>query len=320
MKNNLFIRTDGSNYIGLGHLVRCISLAQILKNDFKVEFICKQIPDQLANELQSESFGLYKIEKESSFFKKIDDESIVVLDGYHFDEHYQKRIKNSGSKLVMIDDLHKQKFYADLIINHAPGIKKDDYSAKPETNFALGPDFALLRSAFLEIAKKEREVRDNSSILICFGGSDFKNLTVAVFDVISDFDQFKKINIVTGSAYKFQKQLLACINGDNRVNYHHAVNEKKMMELMLASGVAVVPCSGILFEALACGNICISGVYNDNQNQVYQGFKSLNAIIDAKTFKKESIVKSIDQIDEFQLKKVIDGNSPDRIQQLFKKL
>lgn len=320
MKKKLLIRTDGSTQIGLGHLVRCISLAQILRDDFDIEFVCKQIPNQLAHELRKESFDLIKIKNDSSFLKKIDHTSIVVLDGYHFDLQYQKKIKNSGSKLVMIDDLHDKKFLADLIINHAPGVQKQDYSAESYSKFALGPEYALLRSSFLKVAKKDRKVRNNSSILICFGGSDVKNLTKSVFDVVSRFERFKKIIIVTGSAYKFQKDLQRHLKDDNRVEYCHGIDEIKMVELMLNAGVAVVPCSGIVFEALAAGIKCISGIYNENQKEVYEGFKQTNAIIDGGTFTIDELTKSIEKIDDFQFKKVIDGKSPIRIKKLFKNL
>jgi UDP-2,4-diacetamido-2,4,6-trideoxy-beta-L-altropyranose hydrolase len=320
MKNDLLIRADGSTEIGLGHLVRCMSLAQILEEDYNIEFVCKQIPEKIEHELKKETFRLNKIEDDSSFLDSLNSEITVVLDGYHFDLQYQKKIKQSGSKLVIIDDLHSHKFHADLIINHAPGVTENDYSAEPYTKFALGPDYALLRSSFLQVAKKDRKARDNSSIFICFGGSDVKNLTQSVYEVVCNFDQFKKINIVTGSAYKFHNQILKHVSKDDKVKYHHAIDEEMMLELMLTSGIAFVPCSGILFEALASGNICISGIYNDNQQEVYKGFKSLNAIIDSGTFKKEQIEQSIKQINDFQIKKVIDGKSPERFKTLFRKL
>lgn len=320
MKHDLFIRADGSTEIGLGHLVRCISLAQILKDDYNIEFFCKELPEKIEEELKNESLRFSKIKSESSFFTRLKQTSTVVLDGYHFGLKYQKRIRESVSKLVIIDDIHDRQFSADLIINHAPGIDEGDYSAGRDTLFALGPDYALLRSSFLQVAKKDLKARDNSSVLICFGGSDVKNLTQSVFEIILDFDQFKKINIVTGSAYKFHNQLLKRVSKESRVGYHHAIDEEMMLELMLNSGIAFVPCSGILFEALACGNICISGVYNDNQEEVYEGFKNLNAIIDSGTFKKEQIEQSIKKIDDFKIKKVIDGKSPERIKTLFKTL
>ena len=89
---------------------------------------------------------------------------------------------------------------------------------------------------------------------------------------------------------------------------------------MRDAGIAIVPCSGIVFEALACGNICISGVYNENQQKIYSGFKQMGAFIDGGTFNKDEITAAIDRIEDFQIKKVIDGKSPERIQHLFKNI
>lgn len=321
MKSDLFIRTDGSTEMGLGHLVRCISLSHILSNQFNITFMCKQIPDHVAHELAEIGITLRKIDHEKEFFNQLTDNVAVVLDGYSFDADYQKKVKQNSNFFAFIDDLHDREFYADLIINHAPGIKKEQYSAQPYTEFALGPDYALLRLPFLEAALQTESVNKEKAetLLICFGGSDSENLTLRALKVVSGFNQFKKIIIITGSAYRFEDELLREIDDDSIVEYHHALSGEEMAGAFLRSDVAIVPSSGILFEALATGNIAISGTYTDNQKEVYSGFKSLGAIIDAGGFEESEIREAIENIQTFKAPKaVIDGKSPERIRALFK--
>ena len=137
MSFKVFIRADGSSQIGLGHLVRCSALAHMLKDHFEITFYSKEIPDAMLAELNSNGFICHKIKNENEFFNQLNDKNIAVLDGYNFGTDYQKQVKDTGSKLICIDDLHDQKFLADLIINHAPGITPQDYKAKTYTQFAL---------------------------------------------------------------------------------------------------------------------------------------------------------------------------------------
>ncbi|MDX1641315.1 MAG: UDP-2,4-diacetamido-2,4,6-trideoxy-beta-L-altropyranose hydrolase [Balneolaceae bacterium] len=323
MKSDLFIRADGSSEMGLGHLVRCTSLSIILKDQFRITFVCKKIPQQIEAELKQRGLSIVKIDQEEEFFDRLTSEDTVVLDGYFFDTAYQKKIKELGSSLVFIDDLHDREFYADLIINHAPGISKEDYSAQPYTRYALGLDYVLLRPPFLEAARSAKEKNRNllNTILICFGGSDIKNLTIRAAKVALDFNQFKKIIIITGSAYKYQNELLQVIQHEEKIVHYHALSGKKMATVFQESDVAIVPSSGILFEALATGNITISGTYIDNQQKMYSGFKELNAIVDAGEFSAQEIRNAMQQIEPNKKpKSYIDGKSPERIRSLFKSL
>lgn len=320
MKSDLFIRTDGSTQTGLGHLVRCISLSNILEDQFTITFVCREINRQIEDELDQLEISLIKIDDEEKFFDYLHPDCTVVLDGYSFDSVYQREIKNRGCALACIDDLHDREFFADLIINHAPGIKQDDYKAQPYTHFGLGPDFVLLRPPFLEAASQVnlRTRNKHEHILICFGGSDSENLTVRALNVVFNFNQFKKITIITGSAYNYADELLRTIENQKRVMHYHALNGGEMAAAFLESDIAIVPSSGILFEALATGNIAISGTYVNNQKEVYAGFKELNAIIDAGEFGEDEIHGAIQQIGDKKLnKEVIDGKSPDRIRTLF---
>ena len=201
MKAEVFIRADGGPKIGLGHLVRCSALANMLKDDFSISFFCKEIPEKLQVEFQQNGYFVVIIDHEDQFFSQISGESIVVLDGDGFDTDYQQKIKVSGARLVCIDSLHNRRFLADLIISHAPGLTSDNYKAQPYTRFALGIKYALLRPSFLEQVKKTRILTKIENVFICFGGADPLHITEKVLQVISGIERFKKIIVITGNEY-----------------------------------------------------------------------------------------------------------------------
>ncbi|MEX2601274.1 MAG: UDP-2,4-diacetamido-2,4,6-trideoxy-beta-L-altropyranose hydrolase [Balneolaceae bacterium] len=318
MTRNLYIRADGGWEIGLGHLVRMSALAEMVKDQFTVSFVCREIPGEMAEELNEQGFRLIGIEEEEEFLNRLKTNDLVVADGYHFDVEYQQSIRSAGVPLVCIDDGCERNFCADLIINHTPGVTDSNYRTEPWTRFALGPDYALLRPAFLKQAMRDRRIDAVSSALVCFGGSDTKNLTEQTLKVLLDFKEVQKISIIAGSSYKHEESLLAMIDSVQKrvVNYHRALDEHQMLEQMLQADVAIVPASGILFEVIAAGCIPVSGTYTENQKGNYEGFREMDAIVDAGTFQPDELKRALKQIQTFTPKKPIDGKSNQRIQKL----
>lgn len=316
----LAIRTDASTQLGLGHLIRCISLAGYLKDDYKIKFFCRQIPLSLEQQLDLYHFDLYKIKEESEFLHSLGAGVTSILDGINFGLDYQKKIKENGANLVCIDDLAQGEFAVDLIINQSPGVQKSDYNTISKTQFALGPEYALLRSSFFRDDAEFSESNLRKNLLICFGGSDVQNLTVKVLKIALSFKEFDKITIITGSAYTQEDMLNSMIKKCGICDYYHDVGEQKMAELMFEADAAVVPASGILFEAMATKNVVISGMYIDNQKNNYTAFRDRCAFIDAGRFSRNEIESALSHIKEFKPAEIIDGKSPDRLKKIFKKL
>lgn len=315
----ILIRADGDATIGLGHLIRCTALADMLKSDFGIHFFCRMIPEKVAAGIVEQGYRLDVQDDEELFFDAINKESIVVIDGYNFDSLYQQKIKDRGAVLVCIDDLHNREFFADLIINHAPGISYQDYRAQQYTQFALGPEYALLRPAFLKAATQKRQISKIETLLICFGGADISNLTQKALEAAVDIPQLQKIYVVTGAAYRYQSTLVQLVT--DKVELYEAVDENKMLQLMQRADAAIVPSSGILFEVLAAGCIAFSGYYVDNQQEVYKNFKAMNAFEDLCDF--SDLQNALQQkivIAAAGGAKIIDGLSGERLLKLFRTL
>lgn len=318
------IRVDGDNSMGLGHLTRCIALACMLRNDFRLLFICKALPEKINDEITDLGFGIQKITEEVGFFEAIDSKDIVVLDHYNLDSDFQKRIKDFGCKLVCIDDLHDKPFLADLIINHAPHIFASSYEAKTYTQFALGLEYVLLRPVFLKRSLTQKIISECRIAFVCFGGSDNKNLTKVAVDILVLDKRFDSVNVVVGAAYQYATELKQLIEKDQRFKLYYRIDEEKMADLIAISSIAIVPASGILQEVLALGCKAVSGMYVENQRQIYENYKLMDAFEDAGTFTEEEMKIAIDNL--FKNKKIasthklIDGKSGIRLLNKFKQL
>lgn len=326
----LFIRTDGNSQLGLGHVMRCIALSDMLKHLFDIVFFIKAplLPLQLM--ITRKEFLCVPIEVENDFLSSINGDEIVILDGYEFDAIYQMRVKRKGCALVCIDDLHDRYFSADAIINPAPGVTSEHYDAEPHTRFLLGPEYSLLRPLFLKQAKQPREIQcPIKTVLICFGGADHQNLTVSVLRQLLNFAAIEQILVITGMAYSHQNELNEVIKLNfQKITQIHAASERQMLDGFLSIQLAIVPASGILFEAIACKTPVVSGYYTSNQLDIYHGFRDFNVFFDAKGFDKSDLQEAIDlAMKQHDFKTIlsnqqrcIDGQSSDRYVDFFKNL
>lgn len=319
---NILIRADGSTTLGMGHLYRCLAMIQMLDSKYDITFVCREITGDFEYILTKNNYKLIQISNELEFLDLCDEKKIVVIDGHHFPSELYQKVREKGSQIVCIDDLHDKNYHSDVIINQAPGITSTDYSTDPFNYFALGPNFALLREPFLKAANNKRKITSIKSCFVCFGGGDQLDLTLRTLKIAIKFPAFKTINVVTGSAYKHAESLQVFVGNDNSINLFHAIDEYQMAEIMSTSDLAIVPCSTILLEVFAAGCIPISGYFVENQKYFYQNFLSQNAFIDAGNFSETAIENAVNIAlnSDINITEIIDGKSKNLINKCFQLL
>lgn len=295
MKNKVYIRADASPNIGLGHIVRCFALAKMLEDCFSITFIVKHIPDDIQDNIESNDFSVSRINSEEEFLDMLTGSDIVVMDHYELDSSYQVRIKAKGSKLVCIDDMHDKEFFADLIINHSPGIYPQDYKVQSYTKLALGPEYALLRPAFLQAISNTNITEKVKNVLICFGGSDFKNLTKSVLEVVAKNTGFERISVILGSAYSYRASLNDLVSKYSNISILSSLDEDEVLAEIERADLSIIPASGILLEVIAGGAIPLICYYAENQRKLFNYFKTRNLLpnFDANNFNEEELSRII---------------------------
>jgi len=280
-KSRVLFRADGDNVIGLGHVYRCIAIAERLGNKFDCYFAIRNpsteitkaislvadiivLPEQKkyiveAKELVETIINKYKIK-------------IAVLDGYYFDTLYQETIKATcNALLISIDDDQPFHYVADIVINHSAGISADKISVEPGTKTLLGYDFLLLRRQFIDLIQKEKKVNSVRSVLICFGGSDANDFTGKMLEYIKSVKFITKLTVIVGSSYKYIDRLKTAIAERDYVELKFNVNAEDLASLMHQTDVAIVPASTIALEAFTAKMIILTGMTANNQQSIYDG-------------------------------------------------
>lgn len=244
-----------------------------------------------------------------------DKNDIVVLDGYRYDERYQRAIKSREIKLVCIDDIHSYHFVSDVVINHAGGISNKSYSIEPYTRLCLGPSYVLLREPFL---KSRLPHSMSGNILICMGGSDPQNETQKILLDLLGSNGAENIHIVLGGGYKFLYPLRDMIeqNGaSDKVFLYQMLDASKLADLMAICPVAVTPPSTVAFEYLSVGGILYLHQIAENQRDVKRYFINSGLAFDYIDFPitDNELLRSVSE----NTKKLFDRKSASRLVDVF---
>lgn len=219
------IREDWNQQIGLGHLARGVALAQMLKGYFDNFFYVKRSNNFQINAVIESIFNLIIVEREFIFFDSLTDCEFVVLNGYHFATIYQHKIKEKGCLLVCVDDLHVKHFIAHAIINHAPGILKEKYSAESYTSFLLAPEYALLRPVFLQL----------KHLLKGYRQSNEKNLD-SVFPIVEfSYPIWRELQLVNGHPMMVWPEYIKSRSQDHDAGQWYWYNCKRKLSSLYAN-------------------------------------------------------------------------------------
>ncbi len=339
MQNRVIFRADGNSNIGLGHIMRCLSLAEILRPSFKCIFV-----------IQTESIALHKLisnyaelvtlssDAEIDQLREISQlvlpTDLVVLDGYNFSGAYIQFLKQKSMGLILIDDLAQGNFDCALVINHASKEISSYYNLLNKTKLLCGFDFLILRKEFLALAKEQRKITEIETAFICMGGADPSNTTIKVLDACIVTGLFKTINVVVGSAYTNKgelEELIANRKENLVVNCFININANELIKLVVASQVAICPSSTIALEVCCVKSGLLTGRTADNQYYLHQQLlnsRCASSIGDFTVATKQTLVNALlDLANTSKVNKMmenqgkeIDGKSDKRILNAFKTL
>lgn len=327
MKTKIYFRADGNSGMGLGHVIRSLALADMLKPEFECVFIIRNPLSYLRDRIlevcdkiiELPDFSTAKEEYSLLVKDYVTAADIVVLDGYHFNTEYQQAIKNIGSKLVCIDDIHTCHFVADHIINHAGGVVMSDYSAEPYTQYSLGPAYALLRKSFRVAAQNKSQRNANNNIFICLGGADPENATLDILKSCETNTSIDTCHLVIGAAFQYQKELKQYLS-ETRLNIqlYSSLSERQMAECMQLCSKAIVPPSTISYEYMSVGGEIYLKSIAENQLHMHTFMVNEGLAFDFHQFP-ESNMETIQETFLRQCK-LFDGNQKKRFFRLFKSL
>ncbi|MCD6049517.1 MAG: UDP-2,4-diacetamido-2,4, 6-trideoxy-beta-L-altropyranose hydrolase [Verrucomicrobia bacterium] len=272
----LIIRADASSQMGTGHVMRCLALAEPwLAAGTEVILAAQLMPEALGervlkagikpHSIGAEAGGIEDAQQVAALVSRHRDAWLVV-DGYQFGEGYFSVLKQSGAKVLQIDDFGGLKHYeTDFVLNQNLGVTAEWYPQKNEkTRLLLGTRYVQLRREFLE---QDKDVGTGweppNQILVTLGGSDPDNVTAKV---ISALQEVPSINaaVVIGGSNPHWDSLLSSVQL-SASNIHLIRNAKNMPELMAQTSLAIAAGGTTAWEFAYMGVPMMTIVLADNQ-------------------------------------------------------
>lgn len=288
----LIIRADASCEIGTGHVMRCLALGQAWQDrGGTVTVITASNSHDLAERVRAEGMDWVVISAKSGSdndarftgrHAKNTGAVWVVVDGYHFSDSYLGIIKDSGIKILAIDDNgYKTLHHADIILNQNVYASCDMYlNHKPTQTLLLGTTYALIRREFLHKGRAVRQEPEIAKkILVTLGGSDPENATQKVIEAIRDITgpEGSTAVIITGYNNPHFDALVAATGNSLGIQLIRPTDD--MSGLMAWSDMAVIAAGSTAWEMAFMGVPFLTLVIAENQMPVAEGLEKLGAAV-----------------------------------------
>ena len=290
-------RVDASLQMGTGHVMRCLTLAQTLKeNGVNVEFICRKHEGNLIDKIRSNGFNVYELvlleenEADSKLSHsrwlgatqqqdagdcinviKLEKIDWLIVDHYALDEDWQRKLEPYCEKLMVIDDLADRKHQCDILLDQTFGRQYDDYVALVPINceLLLGSQYALLRHEFAKwrlYSLDRRSKLEFKQLLINMGGVDVNNVTGQVLQELKTCNLPNDINItiVMGDSAPHLEDIrtIASVSPYKMIV---KVNVENMAEIMANADIAIGAAGATTWERCCLGLPTIQIIIAKNQ-------------------------------------------------------
>ena len=306
-------RVDASTDIGTGHVVRCLTLADALREQgADCSFVCRPHSGHLLDMIalrghrvvalsplapSTNRFPAYPTHaawlltdwqtdaRETCDLLSSQGVDWLVVDHYALDRRWEQTLRPFCKNLMVIDDLADREHDCDLLLDQNLGRMVQDYAGllSPKTATFIGPRYSLLRPEFalLRTQSLARRVEPHlKHLLITMGGVDKNNATGQVLQALADcrLPADLRITVVMGPhapGLTDVQQQAQRMPCPTQV----LVGVSDMAQLMLDSDLCIGAAGGTSWERCCMGLPTLLLVLADNQRSGATALASSGAVL-----------------------------------------
>lgn len=299
------IRADGNSTIGMGHIMRCLSIACAMKEQgCEPIFVtaCKEcipIIEQNGFKTKLLTTDYREMEKEIPELKEIigdSHESVILVDSYQVTDNYYLELRKFAH-VACLEDMG-QPYPVDMLINYNIYGPSLDYSACTDkgTITVLGASYMPLRQEFM--TDTEYTLNDKiTNVMITTGGSDPYFAAKGFTDAFLSDEDLSTDNItyhvISGPFNSHANELNDCYKDNSNVIIHQ--NVKSMKAIMKQCDVVLTATGSTIYEVSSLGVPMIVFYFAENQRRGAEALAQLTDIVNAGNYadNKENTITSV---------------------------
>ncbi|MEY9200321.1 UDP-2,4-diacetamido-2,4,6-trideoxy-beta-L-altropyranose hydrolase [Sinorhizobium fredii] len=303
-RHRILFRTDASIDIGTGHVMRCLTLADMLAEaGCECHFVCRVHQGNLIDLIRQRGYAVTELPQEAEAttggdrdlthahwlgvdwpmdarqtIAAIDDAPVdcLIVDHYALDIRWERFVRSSCRYLMVLDDLADREHECDLLLDQSLGRVATDYQTLVPSHcqILVGPQFALLRPQFAgrrAYSLARRQEAAPRRLMVTLGGVDKENVTERVLNALERcaLPNDTEITVVMGQHAPWAdavREKAAQLPWKTRV----MSNVDDMASLMSEADLAIGAAGSTSWERCAVGLPTILMVLAENQREVAQ--------------------------------------------------
>jgi len=293
--------------MGSGHVMRCLTLADRLRNKLgSIHFISRTHEGNLCDLIEERGFAVTRLPtarpadvargaahspwlgtslQEDSEQCRVAVQrlgtrpSLLVVDHYALDQRWERALRPCVDRILVIDDLADRPHECDVLLDQ-------NLHESPDTCYAgivsasarvfVGPRYALLRPEFDTALPRVRE-SGVKEILVFFGGMDGCDEALKLVHALRVVGLEKpRATFVMGYGNPHGKDVRQAAEGLDGITILETTS--RMADLMSAADLAVGTCGGAAWERCAVGLPALTVISADNQREDARLLHKLGAV------------------------------------------
>ncbi|MCF8088683.1 MAG: NTP transferase domain-containing protein [Desulfotignum sp.] len=261
------IRCDGDEQIGLGHVVRCLALAEELRDSQSVGVSFAMVSGKPGMDLvRNAGFPVIPLTDQTNedvwlgkLIRTRKPNALILDVRSSLSPALVRQWRENGLLIATIDDPSDRRLEADLAFYPpVPQVKEMDWSGFTGQLF-VGWEWVLLRNQFARspefhgrVSSSGRSLSHPPELLITMGGSDPAGLTLKAIRALNRVKSSFHATVILGSGFTHDDELLRLLE---KVTFPYKIlrNVEDMAEVMKKSDLALSSFGGTAYELAACG-------------------------------------------------------------------